>query len=208
MVLVTTPPPVPSQLSARTGTKVHQAAHGFTRGQPVYWDPTARLWKLATTATGWTAVVGSISDVNRFEAVTSGELDNLPQLVGLADPNVTLYLSGTPGTYATSGTVPVLQVKNTTNAWLQTPMTAAQVAAEAATAAAIAAGVTAAQVQVLIDAAFAALYAATNPLAQYLLIANATSAFYVIAPENGGVLDIDSGSLVFDVDAITQVLWK
>jgi hypothetical protein len=91
----------------RIGTPKFQKQHGFRRGQPV--ARSGGLFTLATTATGFNGLVGTIYSADQFELVSSGELDNVPTLV-MGGDNVVWYLSNTPGLLASSGTVAVGRV--------------------------------------------------------------------------------------------------
>ena len=91
----------------RVGTPKFQTAHGFRRGQPVC--RSGNRFALATTATGFVGVVGTILSLDQFELITSGELDGVPNLAAAGD-NAIWYLTTTPGLLSTAGTVPVGKV--------------------------------------------------------------------------------------------------
>lgn len=186
-----------TQPGSRVSTMKHQADHGFSRGQPIVL--VGDMYVLATAATGFNGVCGTIPDVNRFELVTSGELDGLALLIAGA----VSYLSSTPGVYATTGIIPVLLANTTKTAWVQSP----QVAATSADT----------QAAALIAAAIAEHVAAANPHSQYIL---ASAAEAIVAAIIAGlprdtryvyttpyaVLDVDDGELVWDVELQEQVL--
>lgn len=99
------------------GALKYQVAHGFRRGQPVYSAPAPLIgYKLATIATGFDGVVGSINSPNQFELVTAGTLDNIS---GILSQGQSLYLSTVPGTYALTGDIPVLKGQSTSAANVQ-----------------------------------------------------------------------------------------
>jgi hypothetical protein len=185
---------MPTQPGSRVSTMKQQAGHGFARGQPLVYS--GGRYQLASSATGFNGVCGSIPDVNRFELVTAGELDGL---FGLAT-ETTLFLSITPGVLATAGTAAVLRATTSTSAFVLPAQIAGTAASDAAIASAIADHV-----------------AAANPHPQYLQssdIDSAVSAAVAGLPADSryvrttpaAVLDIDVGELVWDIDNQEQVL--
>lgn len=100
------------------GALKYQTAHGFRRGQPVYSALISgtRVYKLATIATGFDGVVGSINSPNQFELVTAGSLDNIS---GVLAQGQSLYLSTVPGAYALSGDTLVLKGQSASAANVQ-----------------------------------------------------------------------------------------
>ncbi len=107
----------PTQPGSRVGALKYQTAHGFRRGQPVYGASTG-FFRLATTATGFDGVVGSINSANQFELITGGSIDNIASVL-VQGPS--LYLSSTPGVYATTGEVLVLKALSADKAGVQAP---------------------------------------------------------------------------------------
>jgi hypothetical protein len=199
----------PTPPGQRVGALKYQIGNGFRRGQPVYRNPVSGLYTLATTTTGFDGVVGTVKDTNSFEVVSSGELDGLTNLP--ATTTGTLYLSSVPGGLSATGTVPVLRLSAPTKAII-VQGSAAATASPAST-----------QVFSLTGKSGAApLGTPANVLDMSWLnltaiiaavIAGTPSTFpdnhYVRAPEFGGILDTDpviGGSLVFDIDRVTQVI--
>ena len=95
----------------------YQTNHGFRRGQPVY-RATSTSYALATEATGFDGIVGSINSPNQFELVTGGTLDNIAPIIGSASA---LYLSAAAGVLAPTGTTLVLKTQSADKATVQPP---------------------------------------------------------------------------------------
>jgi len=106
----------PTQPGSRVGALKYQTAHGFRRGQPVYGAPATGKYTLATEATGFDGVVGSIPSANQFELVTTGQLDNI---AGTLSIGPSLYLSTTPGVLAATGNTLVYKAQSTDKAVVQ-----------------------------------------------------------------------------------------
>lgn len=181
-----------TQQGSRVSSKKQQVGHGFARGQPLVYS--GGLYQLATAATGFDGVCGTIPDVNRFELVTGGELDGLSGLT----PETTLYLSSSPGVLSATGTIPVLRASTAIAAWVlpQTVSGSGDGITEAEMAAAIADAVAAEAAR--IDAIIAALPAAT-PI---------DPTQYLHSIQNDAVISVDVGNVgvVFDETDGTQVL--
>ena len=175
----------------------HQAGHGFSRGQPVVFNGTS--YALATAATGFNGVVGTIPDVNRFEVITTGEVDGLALLV----PGQVLYLGPVAGVLATSGSIPVMQANTAKTAWVLPAQLPSSTSTDSIVASAIA-------------AAIAAHVAHSDPHTQYVLEAELVGLVTGILTGLGrdsryvqttpyAVLDVDDGELVWDVELQEQV---
>lgn len=106
----------PTQPGSRVGALKYQTAHGFRRGQPVYGTPATGKYTLATEATGFDGVVGSIPSANQFELVTAGQLDNITSVL-TAGPS--LYLSTSPGVLRTTGNTLVFKAQSADKAVVQ-----------------------------------------------------------------------------------------
>lgn len=187
-----------TQTGSRVGSMKHQAGHGFSRGQPVVFTGTS--YALATAATGFNGIVGTIPDTNRFELVTTGELDGLAGLT----PGQVLYLGPVAGVLATSGSTPALQANTAKTAWVLPAQLSSVASPDSIIAAAIA-------------AAMAAHLSAGDPHSQYVLDSELLTSVTTILAGLGrdtryvqttpyGVLDVDDGELVWDVEDQTQVL--
>lgn len=199
----------PTPPGQRVGALKFQPGNGFQRGQPIVFIN--GVWQLATAATGYGAIVGSVLDSSRFEAVLSGEID---QLQNLPTNTGTLYLTGTPGVLSGTGTIPALHMTGVQKA--------AIIGATAAAATTASPGSTRTfSVTGLANAAPLGNAAGQLDLSWFnlpLLVADVIAALpastgiddrYVRAPEAGGILDTDpiiGGSLVFDIDSMTQVI--
>lgn len=166
-----------TQPGSRVSSMKHQAGHGFARGQPIVFS--GGVYRLATTATGFNGVCGTIPDINRFELVVGGELDGLSGLT----PETTLYLTGTAGTLSTTGTLPVLRVNTASTAWILAAQEGGTTVSNTSTAA--------------IDAAIAAHVAAPNPHPQYVQSINLPTE---IAAASGVI-----GGQIFESDTAQQV---
>ena len=202
----------PTPPGQRVGALKYQVPVPGQRGQPVYRNPATGLWALATSDTGFDGVIGSIRSTNQFEVVSAGELDGLTNLP--LTPSGTLYLTGSPGVLSPRGTIPVLR--------LSAPDKAVVVGAAAASAASASAPGLSQTFSVPGAAGAAPLGTPAGVLDMSWLNLSAlvTDVLAAIpaapiddrnvrAPEFGGVLDIDpaiGGSLVFDIDSVTQVI--
>ena len=201
--------PGATQEGARTGGWKYQVGHGFRRGQPVYLQ-SAGKYALATASTGFDGLVGDVR-LQQFQLVTNGELDNLTSLT----PNTVYSLTGSPGVIAPGTTYPVHKATSTESAVM--------VSANVGTAGtdvvlpytfsttALAGGVPLGGASGTLDpswipASSVLATAIAAAITAHKLDFRAHDPYIVRSPEGGGVLDIDEGSLVFDVDAITQVL--
>lgn len=166
----------------------------------------AGVYALATEATGFDGVVGSVS-VTQFELISGGELDNMSGLT----PGQVLYLSTTPGVLSTAGGTAVLKALSATVAVVLSRSVGAGSPVLPYNFSAIPTATT-----VPISLSDGTLDSGWIPdlSSLYLTYAWATAhqadmqahPYYVRNPEGGGILDIDEGSLVFDVDSRTQVL--
>lgn len=194
-----------TQEGARTGGWKYQAGHGFRRGQPVYLQ-SAGKYALATLATGIDGLVGDIR-LQQFQLVTNGELDNL---TGLAT-NTVYSLTGSPGVLGVGTVYPVYKATATD--------TAVMVSANVGTAGtdvvlphtfsttALAGGVPLGSSTGVLDASWIPPTAsAAGAITDHKADFRAHTLYYTRSPEGGGILDRDQGSLVFDVDTLTQVL--
>lgn len=190
----------------RTGDWKYQAGHAFVRGQPVYLQA-EDTYALATRSTGFDGVVGDTA-LNRFELVTGGQLDKLTGLV----PGLTYSLGTTPGTLVVGSTHPVgkalapnlLRISGTGedagSSDVVLPFTVSVTP--------IPNGVPQARNDSTIHPQWipALPYEPEGAVAAHVASAHPHDPIYVRTPEGGGILDIEEGSLVFDVDDLTQVL--
>ena len=201
--------PGATQPGARTAGWKYQAGHGFRRGQPVYLQSQGK-YALATTTTGFDGLVGEIR-LQQFELVTGGELDGFVGLI----PNTVYSLSATAGTIVAGTAYPVYKASaadtallvsansGTTGTDVVLPYTFSVPPLGGAVPIAGATG--------LLDAGWippdaGAAAAITASLTAHKADFRAHQSYYVRAPEGGGILDRDEGSLVFDVDTLTQVI--
>lgn len=197
--------PGPTPPGTRVGSWKYQAGAHFTRGQPVYLASPG-TYALASLSTGFDGLVGDI-DTNRFELVLSGELDGL-----ILSSGSTYSLSATPGQLVVGTSYPVMK------------------ASSADVGAIVQANVGGEGTEVVLPYTFSVSplggavplardngtlapgwipeldYLTDTDLTQHNTSFHSHDPYFVRSPEGGGILDIDEGSLVFDVDSLTQVL--
>ena len=106
----------PTQPGSRVGALKYQIAHGFRRGQPVYGAPATGMYTLATEATGFDGVVGSVPSANQFELVIAGQLDNIASTLAMGS---SLYLSTVPGVLKATGNTLVYKAQSADKAVVQ-----------------------------------------------------------------------------------------
>jgi len=197
--------PGPTVSGGRTATWKKQVGHGFRRAQPVYLLSPGR-YALATVATGYDGVVGDIGS-DRFELVTGGELDNVS-----VTPK-TIYSLGTiPGVAVADATYPIykalaadsvaLVVANVGTAGVELVLPYTFTVTPLGGAVPIAQGDGTLDPGWIPDLDYEVLGAVADHNDHF----KAHSPYLVRAPEGGGILDTTQGSLVFDVDSVTQVI--
>lgn len=197
--------PGPTPPGARTAGWKFQTGHGFRRGQPIYLQ-SAGHYALATIATGLDGLVGSVSS-DKFELVTGGELDGLT-----LDVNQIYSLSTTAGVLSTGTAYPVLKglaadtgVLNSANSGtagsdVVLPFTVSVTPTANAVPQADGTG------QIASGWIPSLPYEPSGRIETHNSDFRAHSQYLVRSPEGGGILDIAEGSLVFDVDSLTQVI--
>jgi hypothetical protein len=197
--------PGPTQPEARTGAWKQQAGHGFRRGQPVYLQSPGR-YALATLDTGADGLVGDIR-AQQFQLVTNGELDSLSGLI----PNSVYSLTAAAGVVEVGTAYPIYKATSTGTALIVSGNIGTTgtdvVLPYTFSVTALAGAVPLGGVTGSLDPSWIPV----NPGIAAAVAAHAADfrshdPYYVRSPEGGGILDIDEGSLVFDVDAITQVI--
>lgn len=196
----------PTQPGARTGSWKYQAGHRFTRGQPVYLQAPG-TYALASADTGFDGLVGDIG-VNRFELVTNGQLDGLSGLT----PNQVYSLTPAAGAVTPGTAYPVYKALAIDTASIIAANTGTDgtdvVLPFTVSVAPIPNGVPKAYPDGTIDPGWIPSglpYEPAGAIAAHKADPCAHSQ-YVRAPSAGGVLNIDNGCLLFNVDNLTQVI--
>jgi len=169
----------------------------------------AGQYALATDTTGFDGLVGDIA-LNRFELVTSGELDRLSGL-GLI-VNTVYSLSAVAGAVAPGSAYPIYKSLSADTVTLVpgnvgTAGTGA-VLGFTISILSIPNGVPQAGADGLLHPGwFPPLpYEAEGAVDAHQLDFRSHDPYLVRSPEGGGILDLQEGSLVFDVDTLTQVI--